>query len=153
MTRIVGDIVIKRPLEEVFDFVADERNEPRYNRRMLRAEKTSPGPIGLGTQFRAEFASVGRPVALTELTAYERPRRLSSETRMTTIYVRGTLFFADVPGGTHMRWKWELEPRGLLKLASPAIAFVGRRQERATWESLKRFLEAQALGPVKGVTR
>jgi hypothetical protein len=104
MPRVEGDLVIERPVEEVFDFVADQRNEPRYNRRMLRAEKTSPGPIGLGTEFRAEFASVGLPVALTELTAYERPRRLSSETRMTTIYVSGTLSFADVPGGTHMRW-------------------------------------------------
>ena len=31
MVRIEGEIVIKRPVEEVFDFVADERNEPRYN--------------------------------------------------------------------------------------------------------------------------
>ena len=31
--------MIARPVEEVFDFVADERNEPRYNPRMLRAEK------------------------------------------------------------------------------------------------------------------
>jgi hypothetical protein len=30
--RIAGDIVIRRPVEEVFDVVADERNEPRYNR-------------------------------------------------------------------------------------------------------------------------
>jgi hypothetical protein len=36
-------------VEEVFDFVADERNEPRYNPRMLSAEKTSDGPIGIGT--------------------------------------------------------------------------------------------------------
>ena len=57
--RIAGDIVIERPVEEVFDFVADERNEPRFNPRILRAEKISPGPIGFGT--RAEVkARVGR---------------------------------------------------------------------------------------------
>jgi hypothetical protein len=33
----------------VFDFVADERNEPRYNPRICRAEKLSPGPVGRGT--------------------------------------------------------------------------------------------------------
>jgi hypothetical protein len=32
--RVEGDIIIKRPMEEVFDFCADERNEPRYNPRM-----------------------------------------------------------------------------------------------------------------------
>jgi hypothetical protein len=31
MIRIEGDVIIERPVDEVFDFVADERNEPRYN--------------------------------------------------------------------------------------------------------------------------
>ena len=53
MARIEGEIVIDRPVEEVFDFVADERNEPRYNPQMLRAEQISSGPIGLGTEPRA----------------------------------------------------------------------------------------------------
>jgi hypothetical protein len=48
MVGIEGDIVINPPVAEVFDFVADERNEPRYNARMLRAEKLSSGPIGPG---------------------------------------------------------------------------------------------------------
>ena len=93
MVRIEGEIAINRPLEEVFDFVADERNEPRYNPRMLGAEKVSPEPIGPGTRFRSEFASRGRPVATTEITAYERPRRLASSTHMTMMDVRGTLTF------------------------------------------------------------
>lgn len=140
--RITGEIVIERPVEEVFDLVADERNEPRYNRRMLQAEKISPGPVGLGTRFRAEFASRGRPVAVTELTAYDRPRRLASETRMAALAVAGTLTFDELPEGTRMRWDWELAPRGPLALAGPLVALVGRRQERENWESLKRFLEA-----------
>ena len=30
--RVDSDIVIQRPIEDVFDFVADERNESAYNR-------------------------------------------------------------------------------------------------------------------------
>jgi len=41
---IEGEIIIERPVEEVFDFVADERGEPRYNPRMVRTEKLSAGP-------------------------------------------------------------------------------------------------------------
>lgn len=141
MVHIEGEIAINRPVEEVFDFVADERNEPSYNRRMLRAEKTTPGPIGPATRFRAEFASRVIQVATTEITAYERPRRLASSTRMAAIDVQGTLTFEPVPEGTRMRWSWELEPRGPFKLLGPIIARVGRRQEAATWASLKRFLE------------
>jgi hypothetical protein len=53
VARVEGEILIEKRVEDVFDFVADERNEPRFNPRMLRAEKLSPGPIGAGTRFRA----------------------------------------------------------------------------------------------------
>ena len=38
-----------RPLADVSDFVADERNEPKYNPRMTAVEKLTPGPITTGT--------------------------------------------------------------------------------------------------------
>jgi hypothetical protein len=34
MVHIEGEIIIDRPVEAVFDFVSDERNEPRFNRQM-----------------------------------------------------------------------------------------------------------------------
>jgi Polyketide cyclase / dehydrase and lipid transport len=145
MARIEGEIVIRRSIEDVFDFVVDERNEPRYNPRMLRAEKLSPGPIGLGTRFRAEFSSFLRPVAMSEITGHERPRRLASRTHMSAMEVQGTLTFDAVPEGTRMRWSWDLEPRGVFKLITPIVTRIGRRQEEATWASLKRFLEAGRL--------
>ncbi len=70
MAQFEGEIVIERPVEEVFDFVADERNEPRYNPRMLLAEKISSGPIALGARFRAQIRSVRRPAEMAiEFTA------------------------------------------------------------------------------------
>ena len=74
MARIEGEIAINRPVDEVFDLVADERNEPRYNPRIARVEKLTSGPIGCGTRFRAEAASWPRAVPMTiKYTAYERP--------------------------------------------------------------------------------
>ena len=142
-TRIEGEIVVRRSPEEVFDFVADVRNEPRYNRRMRRAEKLTPGPVGAGTRFRAELGSRRRPVVLTtELTAYERPRLSGSSTRVSGADIRGALAFDPVPEGTRMRWRWTVEPHGLLALATPLIGRLGSRQERAIWTGLKRLLEA-----------
>jgi uncharacterized protein YndB with AHSA1/START domain len=144
MAHVEGEIIINRPVEDVFDFVADERNEPLYNPQMLRAEQTSSGPIGLGTQFRVESKTMGRTVAMTiAFTAYERPRRLTSSTHISTMDVRGTLTFEPVPKGTRMHWLWKLEPHGLLKLMTPMIAMMGRRQERTIWTGLKRYLEAR----------
>jgi hypothetical protein len=46
MARIDGEIFIARPPEVVFDCVGDQRNEPNYNPRMMRAEKLTAGPVG-----------------------------------------------------------------------------------------------------------
>jgi uncharacterized membrane protein len=144
MSSISGEIVINRPVDEVFDFVADERNEPRYNPRMLRADKLSPGPIGLGTRFRAEMTSRQRPVELSiEFIGFERPRRLASLTRLATMEIRGALTFDPVPGGTRMRWTWDLQPRGVLKLLTPVVTRLGQRQEQRIWANLKHLLESQ----------
>jgi hypothetical protein len=143
--RTEGEIVIRRPMTEIFDFVADQRNEPRYNPRMLRAEKVSSGPIGVGTRFRAATASIRRPTEMTiEVTTYDRPRRLGSWTRLSGMDIRGGLTFEPVPEGTLMRWSWDLDPQGVLKLLRPLIARMGRSQEQAIWASLKRYLEGSA---------
>jgi hypothetical protein len=145
MVRIEGEIVIDRPVEEVFDVVADERNEPRFNPRMRLVEQISDGPIRVGTRFRAETVSVGRPVEMViEYTGYERPRRLASMTHMSSMDIHYTLTFEPVPEGTRMRWSGDVEPRGILKVMSPVVARMGRRQEQAIWSALKHLLEGQA---------
>lgn len=144
MAQVEGEIVIERPVEDVFDFAADERNEPRFNPRMVRAEKLTPGPIGVGTRFRAEMKPIPRLSEMTtEFTGFERPRSLALTTRLSWMDIDGRLTFDHVPEGIRMRWEWELHPHGLLRLAGPLIARMGRRQEHAIWTNLKRLLEAE----------
>jgi hypothetical protein len=142
VAHIEGEIMIQRPVEEVFDFVADERNEPRYNRRMVLAEKVSPGVIGLGARFRAGLETVGRMMPMTiEFNGYDRPRRLASVTRSAMMTTDGALSFGPVADGTLMHWSWDVRPRGLLQLVSPLVGWLGRRRERDIWGNLKRLLE------------
>ena len=151
--RIEGEVVIIRPVDQVFDFVADERNEPRYNSRMVRADKTSPGPIGRGTRFLAESAMLGRVVETTiEFTDYDRPRLLGSTSRSVVRLIKpvatnieGTLTFDAVAGGTRMRWAWDVETRGVLNLMSRIVAHAGERQEETMWGNLKHLLEEQPM--------
>ena len=83
MTGIAGELCIRRPPELLFDVIADERNEPRYNPAMLRIEKLTSGPIGVGTRFEGAHAGRRRPVTMTvEVTGYDRPRRMASTTNM-----------------------------------------------------------------------
>jgi hypothetical protein len=144
VVHIEGEIVIGRPVEDVFDFVADECNEPQYNAQMRRAEKISEGPIGLGTQYRAEVVS-GRQVVpmVIECTGFERPRMLASMTRMSSMDIRYTLTFEPDSEGTRMRWVGDVEPKGFLRLIAPLVGWMGRRQELRIWTGLKRLLEGQ----------
>ena len=136
------------PVEDVFDFVAEERNEPRYNPQMRDAEQISEGPIGVGTRFRTELETMGRTMPMiVEFTGYERPRRLGSVTRSSMMETDGALTFESVPGGTRMCWSWEVRPRGVLKLMAPLVGAIGRRQEQGIWGNLKRLLESGGEGP------
>jgi hypothetical protein len=140
MVRIKGDITINRSVEDVFDFVGDERN--RCDPRVRRAEKLTEGPIGVGTRFRSKSTSIGRTVEMEiKITEYDRPGRLGSSTDMSTMQIHSTVVFEAVPGGTRMRWASDLEPRGLLRVARPLVGWIGRRQARDIWAGLKRVLE------------
>ena len=102
------------------------------------------GPIGVGTQFRAEITTRGGTLEmLIEITDYERPRRLGSRTSMSGMDTEGTLTFEAVGKGTRMRWSWNVVPRGIFKVMSPLVGFMGRRQEQTIWTSLKRYLESR----------
>ena len=142
MRPITGEIFVRAPVEEVFDFVADESNEPLYNTNMLRAEKLTPGPIGVGTRFAAVMK--GRsPTALTiEYTGLNRPRTLSSRSRTAGMEIEGELTFVPEGNGTRLRWVWRLHPYGALRFLIPLVRAIGSRQERANWSGLKSYLEA-----------
>ncbi len=144
---IEGEILIRRPLDEVFDYVADERHEPAFNPRMTNVEKLTGGPIGAGTRFRATTTTMGRELEMTiEYTVYERPRTLGSRTTMVSAETVGTLTFSPDPRGTWMHWSWEVRPKHGARMLRPLIELVGRRQEKRSWQGLRRRLEAEATG-------
>jgi hypothetical protein len=143
MARIDGEIVIGRPVDVVFDYVADQSNEPQYNPQMVRAEKLTAGPVGKGTRFRSAVAARGRTVEmLIECTDYERPRLFATTTTMAQADISYTLRFEPAATGTRMRWSGRVRPKGATRLAGPLITWLGKRQEQRIWAGLKRRLEA-----------
>ena len=140
MAKIEGQILIGRPVEEVFDFVADSRNEPRYNPAMAGAELLTSLPIGAGTRFRARMGRAGTPM-LVELTEFDRPHRLGSRTTSSMMQTSGALTFAADGDGTVMSWDWQVRPRGWMRMLGPLFGPLGGRMERRIWTRLKHQLE------------
>jgi hypothetical protein len=94
--------------------------------------------------FRSAVLAMGRATELrSELTGYHRPSRLASRTTMAQADIVGTLTFTPVLDGTRMRWSWVVRPKGAIRLLSPVISRIGRRQERAIWTGMKQYLETQ----------
>ncbi|MGH8827347.1 MAG: SRPBCC family protein [Jiangellaceae bacterium] len=146
MARVEGEITISRPVDLVFDYVADQTNEPQYNSSMVRAEKVTAGPIGKGTRFRSAVRSAGRTAEmLIEFTDYDRPRLLASATTMKQADVEYMLRFEPVPEGTRMRWSGQVRPKGAFRLLGPLITWVGRRQEQRIWQGMKNHLEGPSV--------
>lgn len=144
MTHLRGEVEIEAPVEEVFDMVADERNEPRYNRRMARAEKVTEGPVGVGSRFVAEPKGMGSRGRMTvDVVACEPPHRVRTRIRSSYLDVEGTVTLAETAGGTRLAWDWDLSLTGPLRVLSPAIAVVGPRWERHNWVALKQYLEGR----------
>ncbi len=146
MARIEGEIVISRPVDVVFDYVADPSNEPEYNPRMVRAEKITAGPVGQGTRFRSAVASMGRTAEmLIECTRYERPALFATTIMMRQADFTYRLTFQPAADGTRMHWAGDVRPKGALKLLGPLITWLGVRQEKRIWASMKHRLEAAAV--------
>ena len=89
----------------VFDFVADQRNDPAYNWHTVRSAKVTPRPVGKGTQFCSAVRFRGRLAEMAiEYTGFQRPSRLASTTGIAQAEFSGTLTFEPAGAGTRLRW-------------------------------------------------
>lgn len=77
-------IVIRRPLDTVFSFVADTTNDPRWHTTVVEGQRTSAGPVGLGTTFEGIYDSKKRTLdAPAHAANFNTSGRSSPSTRRT----------------------------------------------------------------------
>ena len=132
--------IAAREPEEVFDFLADLRNERSWNPRVVAIDKTSSGPIGRGTTFHGRYRGLG-PLE-TELTEYDRPRRLAFRSRGPRMGITGAFSLRRAGDGTEVELDAVFQPHGLLRLLSPLLAPVMGKQNEAAAMRLTRALAA-----------
>src|SRR4029077_18879797 len=93
-----GETTIARPIGEVFDYLSDPRNEPKWLAGATSVEKTSDGPPGSGSTFVGHYARAGR-VEL-ELTDFTRPVRVTFRARSRIVDFDDTVELSETHGGT-----------------------------------------------------
>lgn len=77
MQTFENTVTIQRPAEEVFAFLANFENIPRWNYAIEETKKASAGPVGVGTRYRQTRSVPGRSAEGFEVTVFEPARRLA----------------------------------------------------------------------------
>lgn len=77
MIQFEHSIEINRPVQEVFQFLANPRDFPKWQTEVVQSTLTSPGPIGLGTTFDEAVKIMGWKVHTTfEITQYDLDKKV-----------------------------------------------------------------------------
>jgi Polyketide cyclase / dehydrase and lipid transport len=137
---IQAEVDIKRSPEDVFDFCSDPGHEPEWNPMMKRVVKLTDGPAGIGACYRTEF--VNAPPMVMECTHYERPSAWSLTGNSRALKAAGGGRVLPTSDGAHLVMRMELEPHGVLKLATPLLRRGMRSMFQRDLENIKAQLEA-----------
>jgi carbon monoxide dehydrogenase subunit G len=88
-----GSAAIDRPIDEVFAFLADGTNDPKFSPRVQEIRKTTDGPVAAGTVFESKVKDAGmttqRKFELTELAAPTKIRWTERSKNMVTVPAGG----------------------------------------------------------------
>jgi uncharacterized membrane protein len=140
------EVVIRRPLGEVFDFVSDSEHLPAWMAGVKRVSRSSPGPIGVGTTYRVLAKMLGRRVESTyEVTAYE-PDKLVA-LRMTSPlfgFEETYRFEAEDAERTVVQVEADVRPSGALRFLGPVLGLAMQRQVQADHRRLRSTLERRS---------
>ena len=147
MDALELSIVIKRPIEESFAFLADLENDVKWHSAFVEVRNTSGGSNGAGARFLVFEGLLGRRTTGTEyeVTEYEPDRSAAWKTVAGPLPLKFRRTFERVDDGTRFAVRYEGEPRGFLKLAWPLITRMVKRQQGSDMRNLKDLLEARAV--------
>jgi uncharacterized protein YndB with AHSA1/START domain len=146
MAKLEISTVINRPLEEVFAFVSNPENYPKWLSSSTEVKITSRGPVGVGTTFRPVVTFLGRRMeGESEVTEYEPNRVYATKSKSGPFPVENRSTFERVEGGTRITFTAAAEPGGFFKLAEPLLVRMLKRQFEGDFANLKNMMEAHAL--------
>ncbi len=134
--------IVERPIEEVFDFVANLENSPRWG-RTRKTVKDPDGPDGAGAVFREEARILGEKVKhQTEITRLDPPREFSYANRFENgVMERTRITFAVVEGGTRIDIAAEVDIDRIPQVLAPLVSLVVKQRMGALFRKLEQVFK------------
>jgi uncharacterized membrane protein len=135
-------IQIARPLSDVFTFLTDARNHPKWDALSVEMEPQEAGAWHQGLKFREVRKVGGRNTEVSSQIAVFEPNKRMEIQSLSGPDFHGTWIFAPAEGGTHLTYKAEMKMGGLMRLLEPMIAGQFKQQIDANFANLKHVLES-----------
>jgi hypothetical protein len=151
MDSFQNTVTIARTADEVFAFLADLRNIPKWNYAIARTVQTSPGPAGVGATYR-QTRTIPRPSEESlKITVFEPPSRLAVQGQIGPFQATTSYLLEPAAGGTRLTNTVELEPASvLLRAIGPLAAPRVKAAVARNLDTLKRLLEAAPTAAERG---
>jgi carbon monoxide dehydrogenase subunit G len=143
--RFGATIVIDRPIEQVFAFLADGENDKKFSVRVIEIAKTTDGPTGVGTLYASTVKDAGMTTKrLFKLTEFEPPTRIrwTEESKNLVIAPEGGYDLAPAGDGTQLTFFNELQGRGPGVLIGGLALRSARKGADAFAQAIKTAVEA-----------
>ena len=143
--RFEATVVIDRPIEEVFAFLADGENDPKFSPRVQEIAKTTEGPPGVGTVYASTVKDAGMETKREfRLTGFEPPTRIrwSEASKNLVTAPEGGYDLARDGSGTQVTIYNVLEGHGPGKLIAPLALRSARKGADDFANAIKRAVEA-----------
>jgi uncharacterized membrane protein len=143
MIQVEDHIIIHRPVEEVFAFVADLSNGPKWQDGLIEVRQLTGGPLRVGTQHTAVRKFLGRRLEVTtEFIRYEPNEIVTFTANSGSLRVQTSYVTEATAKGTRLTCRMQMEQGGLFSLTEPLIARSVRSGIATEFLVLKAMLEA-----------
>ncbi len=143
MIQVDAGIVIKCPVEEVFVFLADHRNDVRWQEGLLEVRVMPEGSVGLGTRVTAVRKFLGRRAeSTTEVSEFIANQKEAFKTVAGPVYASGWMLCRAQDGSTAVSQHVEMQTHGFFAFADPVVAASLRRVIAAGLGDVKDLLES-----------
>jgi hypothetical protein len=151
MFNEIASIVIRRPVEEVYDFLSRPNNRLKYDPQLIAVRQTPEGPLRLGTQITEVRRLLGKTGEMvTEVSDLQPSRLIGYRTRAgDPMNAFGAYRFEVIPEGTRLTLNFTLAPKGVMKLIVPFVAGGLKRGIASGLRSIKAVVENQPAHPTQ----
>ena len=135
-------IHLRRPVEQVFAFLADYQNLRTWQSDLIENEQLTEGPLRVGTRFReVRRTGPGQSEIQGEITDFEPNKRFSTRT-ITKPQVTVSYSFEGEGNGTRLSYKFIMLTSGMMRLLEPLISGSIKKDTNSDFQTLKHILES-----------